>query len=119
MTLNSLSNYTLKFSGSYSGLIPNDTIYLPIPPVVVDSNFANPILIVDVNTTIPEGAYWSYGGWLRQVIPLDAGFAIAGGHRLELGTNLVQMNFDATYQVILYLPKYFRDATINIYELNI
>lgn len=122
--LGNSNNWDLIWSQSYTAFTNNFGRFIPIPEITVPLLFDNHVLAIRIDTEIPEGSNWYFGGFLYQKFQLGA--VVGGGldastiaaRRLRLGQiQLILLEkLTSTFGINIAVPKWFNDATITLWE---
>ncbi|MBE9054172.1 hypothetical protein IQ243_28030 [Nostocales cyanobacterium LEGE 11386] len=124
LQLGTESNWNLQYSNSFPAVsFLNDKAGNPIYEKITEINvpivFDQPIIAVNISTSVPVGRIWNYAGYLRRSLTTGLGATFTGElERLFLGKfNLIIFNdLNINYFVSIQVPKWFINANIAIYQ---
>lgn len=116
------SNWSLSYTASVAatviGQVNGNNVYAKItpikPPIIIDSS----IIAIAINTTIPTGKQWVYGGNFLRYANSEFGNMFIGEKKpLFIGFNLgIFDDFFGDYQIQLSVPRWFTSANIAVYQ---
>lgn len=118
--------YSQDVSAAQIAILGGGVKIVPIPEQTIPLLFDKHILAVFIDTTVPEGRKWFFGGNLYQkfqigvVVGGQPDASNIGRRRLELGK--VQLvifpKLTPTYSISIAIPPWFTRASIRIWEYS-
>jgi hypothetical protein len=122
VSLNS-GNWESIYSFSATAGILSETTYVPIPPAQIPIFLESDIIAVYVNTTVPDGKSWRYGGFVEQRFTsglLVGGNADAAGEPKNIWVDKITTIFfpkiTAQYSLKAYFPKWFKSVELQVWQ---
>lgn len=117
------SNWESIYNYSATAGILSENTYIPIPPVTAPIFIESDIIAVYVNTVIPNGRTWRYGGFLEQRFTtglLVGGTTDAAGEPRNMWINKITAilfsPITAQYSLRFYFPKWFRAVELQCWQ---
>lgn len=124
LQLANVANWEQIYTYSASAVKINDRMYEPIPEIEVPLLIEKHVLAVYVNTSVPEGSVWYFGGFLNQKFQL--GLTIGGVPdadeltRRKLSLNRIKLvvlpKITANYAISLSVPKWFKSVSLTVWQ---
>jgi hypothetical protein len=116
------SNWSLSYSNSVTatviGQVNGNNVYAKITPIKPSIIFDSSIIAIGINTSVPAGKQWVYGGSIFRFTNSSFGKTFIGERRpLFLGFNLAIFDdFSNDYQMQINIPSWFTSANIAVYQ---
>lgn len=117
------SNWESIYSFSATAGKVSEGVYIPIPPAQAPIFIESDIIAVYVNTNIPEGKNWRWGGFLEQRFTsglLVGGSVDAAGDPRNIYIGKIATIFfpkiSAQYSLKFYFPKWFRNVELQCWQ---
>ncbi|MTJ11845.1 hypothetical protein FJR11_04385 [Anabaena sp. UHCC 0187] len=105
-----------------AGILSENT-YIPIPPATAPIFLESDIIAVYVNTDVPDGRNWRYGGFVEQ--RFTSGLTVGGSadaagspHNIYINkiTTLFFPPITAQYSLKVYFPKWFKSVELQLWQ---
>lgn len=117
------SNWESIYSFSATAGILSENTYIPIPPATAPIFIESDIIAVYVDTTVPDGRSWRYGGFLEQRFTsglLVGGSTDAAGEPKNMWIDKITTIFfpviTAQYSLKFYFPKWFKNVSLQCWQ---
>lgn len=117
------SNWENIYSFSATAGILSENTYVPIPPATAPIFIESDIIAVYVDTTVPDGRSWRYGGFLEQRFTsglLVGGSTDAAGEPKNMWIDKITTIFfpviTAQYSLKFYFPKWFKNVSLQCWQ---
>jgi len=101
----------------------SETTYIPIPPTQTPIFLESDIIAVYVNTNVPDGKHWRWGGFLEQ--RFTSGLLVGGGTDaagepknmwIDKITTIFFPKITAQYSLKFYFPKWFKNVELQCWQ---
>lgn len=117
------SNWESIYNYSATAGILSENTYIPIPPVSAPIFIESDIIAVYINTDVPNGRNWRYGGFVEQRFTsglLVGGSSDAAGQPNSLYIDKITTIFfppiTAQYSLKFYFPKWFKSVQLQCWQ---
>lgn len=122
LELGNSANWDLVWTESFTGQVITPTFTNPIPEISVPVIFDKHVLAVGIQTDVPEGKQWFWGGYLYQkfqlglIIGSNPNSDTISRRSLDVNTEnlIIFPKYLPTYAVTIRLPKWFKDTTTQV-----
>ncbi|MBD2388446.1 hypothetical protein [Cylindrospermum sp. FACHB-282] len=117
------ANWELIYNFSTTAVLFSANSYTPISPIDAPILLETDIVAVYIDTTVPDGRNWRYGGYTEQ--RFRSGIIIGGSndaagepYNLWIGkiTTLFFPRISAQYSLKFYPPKWFKDVSLQVWQ---
>jgi hypothetical protein len=117
------NNWENIYNASANAIIYSDKSYIPIPPISAPIFLESDIIAVYINTTVPTGRNWRYGGFCEQRFTsglLVGGSADAAGEPKNIWIDKITTIFfpqiTAQYSLRFYFPSWFKSVSLSLWQ---
>ncbi|MEH2031318.1 MAG: hypothetical protein V7K67_16915 [Nostoc sp.] len=110
--------YSISISATITATLAGKNYYAKITPVLPSIIFDKSILAIGINTSVPAGKQWVYGGSIFRFTNSSFGKTFIGERKpLFLGFNLAIFDdFSNDYQIQINIPGWFVSCNLGIYQ---
>lgn len=117
------NNWENIYSYSASAGILSDTTYIPIPPITAPIFLESDIIAVYVDTNVPNGKSWRWGGYVEQRfvngLTVGGNASSAGEPKnmwIDKITTIFFPTITAEYSLKFYFPKWFKNVSLQCWQ---
>ena len=117
------NNWESIYSYSATAGILSENSYIPIPPAQSPIFLESDIIAVYVNTDVPNGRSWRYGGFVEQ--RFTSGLLVGGSTDAAGQPNAIYIDkittiffppITAQYSLKFYFPKWFKSVELQCWQ---